>query len=122
MERKESIEAIKNAYENEKLGFQNGMSSCKYYDAKTDSYCAVGVLIGYDDSLINDLGNIEKPFKNADYCEIKLSMENAGLTKLYGLTIDELDRLQILHDHIINSVRYRSKKENDFKDYLYSLN
>ena len=118
MNRKEAIEKIKKAYENKELGFQRGADICSYYDSKTDSCCAVGVLVK-DESLFDTYGNQDMAFADTNGAEIDLEMINRGLDELYGLSIDELKQLQIRHDGLIN--RNSGYSEQDFKHYLYGL-
>lgn len=127
MERKESIEAIKKAYEKGILGFQRGASTCKYYDSNTDSFCAVGVLIERRSS---DDEDILRPFSDSFYESIDEAMKEKKIEEFKGLTINELKELQRLHDNVViygrsKIPRYndvRKKYINEFKDYLYSLN
>jgi hypothetical protein len=121
MQRSEAIKKLQDAYENEKLGFQNNMGSdCKYYCSTTKSFCAVGVLIGEDDSLKDGKGDIQYPFSDVGKYGITLALKEKEMSHFHGLTVEELSKLQDLHDEV--SIYTSYENEQDFKDYLYSLN
>lgn len=117
MTRSEALDKIKAAYETKQLGFQRGTSYCRYYDKRTDSCCAVGVLVK-DEALFNEDGNQSVPFNLESYSDIRYAMNQEDLTELHGLSILELSELQRLHDGLI---RKDGTYESDFKEYLYSL-
>lgn len=127
--REESLNLIKSAYENKELGFQKGATSCRYYDPKSDSCCAVGVLVK-DESLFEtngvqnypfDFGNISEDDKKEAIFE---AMTILNLDSFKGLTKKELSRLQSFHDNLIHRPSDHREYIEDhkrFKDYLYSL-
>lgn len=121
-ERQESLDKIRKAYENKELGFQKGADYCLYYCSETDSHCAVGVLIGKDENLMNRYGNIKYPFKDTDMGIISDAMNHKGISEFKGLNISELEELQNHHDNLISARKEdKDKYEKRFKDYLYSL-
>ena len=109
--RTESINKIKLAYENKELGFQRRAKNCEYYNEETDSYCAIGVLFKHDEGLRESLGNYF----------ICTTMDNWGLDTFKGLTRKEALTLQEKHDILIGGTSKPAKREEEFKDYLYSL-
>jgi len=132
--REQSLNIIKSAYENKELGFQKGATSCLYYDPKTDSCCAVGLLVK-EESLFDEDGMQTYPFDFGDVFErekeedIEGAMTKLNLDSFKGLTKAELDELQVLHDCLIvrptdfyrlYTIKY-VKKQEAFKKYLYSL-
>ena len=122
MNRKQAIARIKKAYENEELGMQKGMIYCKYYCHKTDSHCAVGVLIGKKKELIDFYGVIEIPFKGTHEPQIHRAMSALNTKIFHGLSLDELKTLQDLHDNACQCDDVEKQYYiNDFKTYLYSL-
>lgn len=116
-EREESIQKIKEAYENKELGFQKGATNCLYFDAKTGSHCAVGVLLDIDELKFEENGNLEHPFLGNPESTIREAMEAESLEEFKGLDIAELEELQNRHDEVLRGLSY----EFDFKDYLYNL-
>ena len=122
-ERQESLNKIRKAYENKELGFQKGATMCRYYCSETDSHCAIGVLIGKDEELMNEYGNILYPFKDSWEEEIREVMSHIGISEFKGLNVNELGLLQTYHDDLIGARKEnKDKYEKRFKDYLYSLN
>ena len=121
MNRKEAIEKIKRAYENKELGFQRGAADCVYYDNKTDSCCAIGVLVK-DESLFDDVGDQIYPFHNTLSNTIDDYILKNNIDGLFGLTNEELCMLQHRHDILIGCSSYLGDiDDEDFKKYLYSL-
>jgi len=123
MNRQQALSKIRKAYENKQLGFQKGATICMYYDKKTNSHCAVGVLIGKKKSLMDEDGNIEAPFTVGGETMIGDALCEKDITSFCGLSKTELTQLQRLHDNIINCCEINEKERKDnFKTYLYSLN
>ena len=121
-ERQESLNKIRKAYENKELGFQKGATMCMYYCSKTDSHCAVGVLIGKDEELMSRYGDIASPFKDTYMVKISDAMNHKGISEFKGLNISELEELQYHHDNLIGAWKEnKDKYEKRFKEYLYSL-
>ena len=121
-ERQESLNKIRKAYENKELGFQKGATQCLYYCSKTDSHCAVGVLIGKDEELMSRYGNIEYPFENTYMGIISDAMSHKDISEFKGLNVSELGLLQTYHDDLIGAQEEnKDKYEKRFKKYLYSL-
>jgi len=115
--RKESLKLMRDAFNNGQLGAQRGASACRYYDAKTDSHCIIGVLVGKNLDLMNDRGNISHLPSNCGF--IGYYMDDNKLDTFNGLTRGEAWHLQELHDRTID---YDSKSYlNDLKTYLFSL-
>lgn len=121
-ERQKSLNKIRKAFEQGKLGFQKGAKSCLYYDSATDSKCAVGVLINARSKLKNSEGDIDCPFKQSRFGgqSIGAALDEAGLDSFKGLTRDELQELQEAHDGIIHYGESSGRLDR-FKFYLYSL-
>ena len=86
-ERQESLNKIRKAYENKELGFQKGATQCLYYCSKTDSHCAIGVLIGKDENLMDKDGDIMYPFKDSWEEEIREVMSHIGISEFKGLNV-----------------------------------
>lgn len=121
-ERRESLDKIRKAYENKELGFQKGATQCLYYCSKTDSHCAVGVLIGKDEELMSRYGNIESPFKDTYMGKISDAMSDKDISEFKGLNVSELEKLQSYHDHLVGVPKEnKDEYEKRFKEYLYSL-
>ena len=113
-QRQKSIKMIQNTYNKGKLGFQKGAKSCLYYDTETESFCAVGVLV------CNEMEQEEDryyPFEGVSHEQIGCAMTELNMNKYKGLTINELEKLQSLHDNIIN----HNANPNKFTEYLFSL-
>lgn len=128
MNRLQAINKIKKAYETKQLGFQKGATSCLYYDKKSDSCCAVGVLLRKDKKLLNTQGDRNAVFRaglDVDSYTIGAQMKAVNKSSFHGLDIDELKTIQILHDGVIQmndcGEELKNKKEISFKDYLYAL-
>jgi hypothetical protein len=122
MNRKQAIARIKKAYENEELGMQKGMYHCRYYCHTTDSHCAVGILIGKKKGLIDRYGDIEVPFKGTISAAIKKAMYDLNKNTFCGLSVEELQNLQELHDESCQcGDEVKQDYMNRFKTYLYSL-
>jgi hypothetical protein len=124
MTRQESINKIKTAFENKQLGFQKGAMSCKYYCAISDSHCAIGVLIGKDQELINESGDIHLPLKDIKESKIELALDRDKKSEMFGLSRNELQSLQELHDNCVGKNLYGdilNQRIEEFKNYLYSL-
>ena len=119
MNRKQAISKMKKAFEAGELGFQKGAKSCKYYDKKTDSHCAIGLLIGKKEKLMDVHGDINSPFVLGDSGSIENSMDILKMETYCGLTKDELGTLQSRHDVTVNHLT-RDRIER-FKSYLYNL-
>lgn len=118
-EREQSLKLIREAYENKELGFQKGAKTCLYYDSKTDSCCAVGVLVK-NERLFDSDGDQEYAFRERQNDpSIEDCMDDLDMKEYKGLTLEELTRLQSLHDRMV--AFYSETKEKNFKDYLYSL-
>lgn len=115
-QRQKSIKMIQDAYNKGKLGFQKRAKDCLYYDPNTESFCAVGVLVCNGRKRKKEVRN---PFKNCKHQTISTAMKSLGLDEYKGLTIDELAKLQELHDQIINTGYYIA--DINFKNYLFSL-
>lgn len=119
-EREKSLNKIKRAYDNLELGFQRGAVYCKYYDAETDSKCAVGALFSKEEILSVNI--------NGYYCNNDLASSNVSSQVDYkpfkGLTVTELETLQQNHDLLISdnllSDIWFEHLEN-FEQYLFSL-
>lgn len=125
MNRKQALNKIRTAYENKELGFQKGAEMCRYYDAESDSHCAIGVLVGKKKELIEGNGDIYYPFIGAQREAIDEALDVKGRFMWFGLHKKELSQLQRLHDNIINwniesDEPYHALKVK-FKVYLYSL-
>jgi len=115
--REESLKLMRDAFNKGQLGAQKGASGCRYYDAETDSHCIIGVLIGKNRDLMNDLGNIIQLPNNNSF--ISWYMDDYGLDTFNGLTMEEAKSLQSLHDRALD---LESKEIlNDLKTYLFSL-
>lgn len=121
--RENTIDIIKKAYEDGKLGFQRGATSCVYYDYSTDSCCAIGIAAkeyGFIDTKEKPLNNIVANFAYEGY-DIS-ALEDYLITddrpnEIFQLSFDEALELQKLHDSVLEQY----KNEIDFKEYLYSL-
>lgn len=121
-ERKESLNKIRRAYARLELGFQRGASRCTYYDEKTDSKCAVGVLFDR-----NELVSHERCLNDNVGDDIAAQLGNTKVFK--GLYADELINLQDLHDVLIKDyITHRGlltecwiNDVNEFEKYLFSL-
>jgi len=120
-ERQDSIAKIKLAYENKELGFQKDVGFCRYYDKRSDSHCAVGVLVGKNKKLMDACGDIEEPFEGSYSGDIEGGLQDISVESYWGLLSCELIKLQKLHDRLVGST-YTIKREKKFKNYLYSLN
>lgn len=122
MNRTQALKKIRTAFKQGELGFQNGATKCLYYDKKTDSYCAVGVLIGENESVMNSNGDIDRPFKQCIRGGIESAMSALDKETYCGLNIVELGNLQMLHDNIIGH-RYEDTtgREQQFENYLFGL-
>ena len=123
-ERQKSIDKIKKAFENKELGYQRGAMTARYYDKRSDSCCAVGVLMDLNnEDLFDDNGNVNYPFTGIDSYGIKYAMTDAEIDTLFGLTKDELGTLQHNHDMCLSHAKSSALPlhEQRFKDHLYSL-
>lgn len=123
-ERQKSIDKIKKAFENKELGYQRGATTARYYDKRSDSCCAVGVLMDLNnEDLFDGNGNVNYPFTGTSSYGIKYSMTEAEIDSLFGLTKDELGKLQFHHDQCLSYAKNLDllQYEQKFKDHLYSL-
>ena len=128
MNRLQAINKIKKAYETKQLGFQKGATSCLYYDKSSDSCCAVGVLVRKDKKLLNPQGDRNAVFRaglDANSYTIESQMRAVNKSSFHGLDIDELRKIQKLHDEVVQTrgcgEERRNEKEISFKEYLYAL-
>lgn len=107
--RQESLEKLRQAVKDKTLGIYKGATVCLYYDAQTDSRCAVGAII--PDKTIEKMkdgnGNCAKFIDYSKSNSVKSQLK--GMKTYRGLTVDELVRLQEMHDDII------------FGDYNYTI-
>ena len=95
---------------------------CRYYCSKTDSHCAIGVLIGKDEDLMDKDGDIMYPFKDSWREGIYNAMSDTDISEFKGLNVSELEKLQYYHDRLIGAGKEnKDKYEKRFKEYLYSL-
>lgn len=110
--RLESINKLKEAMRNETLGIHKGADGCCYFDADTQSCCAVGLLL---DDVPKSGDESLKYINNKETIEDVLY---SGYENNTGLTNNELIKLQGLHDAGINatgSVRdLQIKRLNDY--------
>ena len=119
-EREESLNKIKRAYDNLELGFQRGARVCKYYDAETDSKCAIGSLFSKKEILSVNI--------NGSYCITDSTIASVSSQINYkpfkGLTVKELEKLQRKHDLLISANLLSDiwfKRLERFEKYLFSL-
>lgn len=116
--RERSINILKDAVKNRKLGAYKGASRCKYYHKDTDSCCAVGALIPHETlmSLADSKGDVSS-LDRSDVGNIKEILKKSEWKNDTGMTDDELIELQRLHDSIIVS----KNSPEEFENYVNSL-
>ena len=117
--REKSIEKLKNAIKNKTLGMYRGAKRCRYYDAETDSCCAVGELVDKDYlfTLKDEYGDVFA-LKKDGFGNISSILEFSEWENTTGLTDKELIQLQNKHDNVITGYSVDTKS---FEDYVFSL-
>ena len=119
--REESIKKLKEAVKNKELGCYKGAETCLYYDSRTDSRCAVGVIVPDEviDKMKNGYGDCERFISDkrgtAVTCQLK------GENTYMGMTIEELAELQDYHDNSILTSVVRGEYIKKLEDYVSNL-
>lgn len=119
--RKESIKKLKEAVKNRELGCYKGAETCLYYDSRTDSRCAVGVIVPDEviDKMKNGYGDCERFISDKRGTAVTCQLE--GENTYMGMTIDELSILQSYHDNSILTPVVRGEYIKKLEDYVNNL-
>jgi hypothetical protein len=130
--RQQSIEKLKNAVKNKTLTcYQTTDFNIEplYYDHNFNTCCAVGELFPKEELKKYALGNGDVinlyGIKNVTF--IKDILNKADKDELFGLTINELEKIQTLHDECMEGEYLGTRKNienklSEFETYINSLN